>query len=248
MSGQIKTKLVPVFFWGLSLAKDFCQSGIDLASKTAGERLHVAGYTSQVYSFESCNMLVSASGERRITSETERELLLGFDKFYTYGSLKVNPESESCLFFRYQFLVRTFSSQVFAWLLERWISSQLLVCAFSNQVLAWLLDKVISSLAVGAASTYVGRSLEAGVACKTWGLLPRFYARCIAGKVLLLGFGKVYTDGSSRTTPSWSPACSLGVCSWNVLYLARWLLGWWTSCSRVSSRDVLSLARCLLGY
>ena len=86
------------------------------------------------------------------------------------------------------------------------ISSQLLVCAFSSQVLAWLLDKVISSVAVGGASTYVGRLLETGVACRTWGLLPRFNARCLAEKVLLLGFDKVYTDGSLKDNPELEPS------------------------------------------
>ena len=97
MSAQIRTKVLPVFFWVLSLAKEFCQSGIDLAFKTAWERWHVACYTSPVYNCESCNMLASASWEMRTTSEPERELLLGFDKFYTDGPLKVNPESEAVM-------------------------------------------------------------------------------------------------------------------------------------------------------
>jgi hypothetical protein len=73
-------------------------------------------------------------------------------------------------------------------------------------VLAWLLDKVISSVAVGGASTYVGRLLETGVACRTWGLLPRFNARCLAEKVLLLCFDKVYTDGALKDNPELEPS------------------------------------------
>jgi hypothetical protein len=95
-------------------------------------------------------MLVNASGEMCILSGTERELLLGFDKFYTDGTLKANPESEASMFIRYQFLGCAFSCQVIAWFLDKWFSSLLLGCAFSSHVVAWLLDKVISSVAVGS--------------------------------------------------------------------------------------------------
>jgi hypothetical protein len=99
-------------------------------------------------------MLVNSSGDMRILSVTERELLLGFDKFYTEGAIKENPESEPSMFIR----------------------CQLLGCAFSCHVVAWLLDKLISSVAVGGSSTCVGRLLETGVSCRAWGLQPKFYA------------------------------------------------------------------------
>jgi hypothetical protein len=149
-----RSKVIPEIFWVLSWAKVFCQSGLDLAAKAAFERWHVAGYTSQVYSLESCNRLVNASGELRILSVMKRDLLLGFDKFYIKGAIKVNPESVPSLFIR----------------------CQLLRCAFSFQVVAWLLDKVISSVNVGGSSTCVGRLFETGVSSRAWGLQLKFYA------------------------------------------------------------------------
>jgi hypothetical protein len=150
-----------------------------------------------------------------------------FDKFYTDGTLKENPESEASMFIRYQFLGCAFSSQVVAWLLDKWISSQLLGCAFSSQVVAWLLDKVISSVAVGGSSTYVGRLLETGASCRTWGLQPKFNAKCLAEKELLLGFDKSYTDGSLKDNPELEPSmfirCQLLGCAFSCQVVA-WFL------------------------
>jgi hypothetical protein len=92
--------------------------------------------------------------ELRFLSVMKRDLLLGVDKFYIKGAIKVNPESVPSLFIRYL----------------------LSGCVFSFQVVAWLLDKVISSVNVGGSSTCVGRLFETGVSSRAWGLQLKFYA------------------------------------------------------------------------